>query len=97
MLDTPPGTVRRSTAAGPGRAGGSGRDATSFKISATGAAESTTWPVGITDPSRIALRIRSSTGSRPSAAASLSIWLSYAKQACTAPNPRIAPHGGLLV
>src|SRR5437667_361332 len=32
-----------------------------------------------------------------SAAASLSICASCAKQLCTAPNPRIAPHGGLLV
>ena len=47
--------------------------------------------------SRTALRTRSSTGSRPSAAASLSICDSYAKHACTAPKPRIAPHGGLLV
>ena len=32
-----------------------------------------------------------------SAAASLSICDSYAKQDCTAPKPRIAPVGGLLV
>ena len=32
-----------------------------------------------------------------SAAASLSICASAAKQVCTAPNPRIAPHGGLFV
>ncbi len=36
-------------------------------------------------------------GSMPSAAASLSIWASWAKQVCTAPKPRMAPHGGLLV
>ena len=33
----------------------------------------------------------------PSRSATLSIIDSYAKHACTAPNPRIAPHGGLLV
>jgi len=33
----------------------------------------------------------------PSAAASLSICASYAKHDCTAPNPRIAPVGGLFV
>ena len=31
-----------------------------------------------------------------SAAASLSICASAAKQVCTAPKPRIAPHGGLF-
>ena len=44
-----------------------------------------------------AFRSRSSTGSIESAAASLSICPSCAKHTCTAPNPRIAPHGGLLV
>ena len=39
----------------------------------TGAALSTTWPVGATEPSCIALRTRTSTGSMPSAAAPLSI------------------------
>ncbi len=33
----------------------------------------------------------------PSSAARRSICASWAKQTCTAPNPRIAPHGGLLV
>ena len=46
---------------------------------------------------RIALRSRTSTGDSPQASASRSIWPSWAKQACTTPNPRIAPHGGLLV
>ena len=44
-----------------------------------------------------AFRSRSSTGSIESAAASLSICPSCAKHTCTAPNPRIAPHGGLFV
>ena len=44
-----------------------------------------------------ALRSRISRGVRPQAAASLSIWLSWAKQVCTTPKPRIAPEGGLLV
>ena len=65
--------------------------------SSTGAALSTTCPVGACEPSRIALRVRSSTGSSPRAAAALSIWASYANAACTAPKPRIAPQGGLLV
>ena len=33
----------------------------------------------------------------PQAAASLSIWLSWAKHACTTPKPRMAPLGRLLV
>ncbi len=40
---------------------------------------------------------RSSTGSIPRARASLSICDSYPKAACTAPKPRMAPHGGLFV
>ncbi len=56
-----------------------------------------TCPVGACAPWVIALRQRSSTGSRPSAAASLSIWASWANAACTEPKPRMAPHGGLLV
>ena len=65
--------------------------------SATGAGLSMSWPVGACAPSDIAFRIRSSTGSMPSAAAPLSICASYANAACTVPNPRIAPHGGLFV
>ncbi len=45
----------------------------------------------------MALRRRTSTGSSPHASASLSICPSWAKQACTTPNPRIAPHGRWLV
>ena len=48
-------------------------------------------------PGARAFRSRSSTGSSPSAAASLSICASAAKQVCTAPKPRIAPQGGLFV
>src|SRR3989442_9883480 len=51
----------------------------------------------IRSPLRKALRSRRSTGDSLSATASLSIWDSYAKQDCTAPNPRIAPVGGLFV
>ena len=65
--------------------------------SATGAVPVITWPVISRSPVVIALRSRSSTGSMPSAAASLSICASCAKHTCTAPKPRIAPHGGLLV
>ena len=53
--------------------------------------------VAPTVPVAAAFRSRSSTGSMPSSAASLSIWPSCAKHTCTAPNPRIAPHGGLFV
>lgn len=45
----------------------------------------------------MALSCLNSTGSMPSSAASLSICASYAKHAWTAPKPRMAPHGGLLV
>ena len=41
--------------------------------------------------------MRNAIGSIPSFRASLSICASYAKQVCTAPNPRIAPVGGLFV
>ena len=51
-----------------------GASLTRRSSSATGAAESTTCPVGITEPSDIALRIRNSTGSRPSRRAHSSIW-----------------------
>ena len=65
--------------------------------SATGAGSPTRWPVGMRLSGPMALRIRRSTGSMSSAAASLSICASWAKATCTAPKPRIAPHGGLLV
>src|SRR5690348_2949233 len=93
VFATPPGSARTSVPAG----GGDGADATRRSSSWTGAGPSTTWPVGIVSPVDSALRARSSTGSRPSAAASLSSCDSYAKHACTAPKPRIAPQGGLLV
>ena len=64
---------------------------------ATGATLSTTCPVISRSPVTIALRSRTSTGSSPHAAASWSIWPSWAKHACTTPKPRIAPHGRLLV
>lgn len=44
--------------------------------SRTGALPVTTWPVGSTEPVCRALRSRSSSGCRCSAAASLSIWAS---------------------
>src|SRR5699024_7455567 len=95
VLETPPGSCRRSSSSG--RSAGSGLSATRRTSSATGAAESTRCPVGSTVPSSIALRARTSTGCRPHASASLSNCDSYANPACTAPNPRIAPQGGLLV
>ena len=51
----------------------------------------------ILSPVCIALRTRISTGSTPHASASLSSCDSFAKHACTTPNPRIAPHGRWLV
>ena len=77
--------------------GGSGISRTVRSSSATGAGLSMVWPVGTRDPSVMAFRTRNSTGSRPSAAAHRSICDSHANPVCTAPNPRIAPHGGLLV
>ena len=65
--------------------------------SSTGAVPVMTCPVISRSPVFSAFCSRSSTGSMPSAAASLSICASWAKQVCTAPKPRIAPHGGLLV
>ena len=70
---------------------------TDSSSSRTGAGQLIAAPVGIDVPVAMALRSRSSTGSIPSAAASLSICASCAKHVCTAPNPRIAPHGGLFV
>src|SRR5213594_3091057 len=65
--------------------------------SRTGALPWIVWPVGRTDPVETAFLTRSATGSMRNACASLSIWASWATQACTAPNPRIAPQGGLCV
>ena len=50
-----------------------------------------------TSPWASALCNRNDTGSMSSAVASLSICASWAKQVCTAPKPRMAPHGGLFV
>ena len=95
-LETPPGSSRRSI--GVLRAsGGSGMPRSSSSSSRTGAGPSTTWPVGSRSPVAMAFTIRSSTGSMPSAAASRSICDSWANATWTAPNPRIAPQGGLLV
>ena len=65
--------------------------------SATGSEPVIGWPVGRVSPVSSAFSRRSSTGSISSACASLSICASAAKQVCTAPKPRIAPHGGLFV
>ena len=48
-------------------------------------------------PVATTFRSRSSTGSMPSSRASLSMFASCAKHTCGAPNPRIAPQGGLFV
>ena len=78
-------------------ASGSGSSAARRITSATGSEPVIGWPVGSVSPGAIAFSSRSSTGSIPSATASLSICASPAKHVCTAPNPRIAPHGGLFV
>ena len=91
-VDAPATSGRRRSASS-----GIGSAAVSRMQRATGATLSTTWPVISRSPVPIALRSRISTGSRPHAAASLSIWLSWAKHACTTPKPRIAPHGRWLV
>src|SRR5919201_531671 len=82
-----------------GSSSGSGSPSAAHRriTSATGSLPVITWPVGITSPDSSAFNNRSSIGSMSSAAASLSICASCAKQLCTAPNPRIAPHGGLFV
>jgi hypothetical protein len=82
-----------------GSASGSGTGSAAARriTSAVGSEPSIGCPVGRVSPGPSAFSSRSSTGSIASAAASLSIWASAAKQVCTAPKPRIAPHGGLFV
>src|SRR5205823_2980787 len=103
---TPRATSRASAVrpAPPGRpiassntTAGNGSAAHARITSATGKTPSIRWPVISSSPGPSALRSRSSTGSISHAAASLSICDSCAKHDCTTPNPRIAPHGGLLV
>ena len=76
-----------------GTASAAARRMTSF----VGSEPAITWPVASRPPGSSAFRSRSSTGSISSSAASLSICASAAKHVCTAPNPRIAPQGGLFV
>jgi hypothetical protein len=90
VFEWPPGSTAAPSC-------GSGRSDTLASSSSTGAGQRIVAPVGMIPPSASALRRRSATGSIASAAASLSICASCAKQVCTAPNPRIAPHGGLSV
>ncbi len=95
VFPAPPGSLiaSRGSASGSGTANAAVRRMTSF----VGSEPAMTWPVASLPPGSSAFRSRSSTGSMPSAAASLSICASAAKQVCTAPNPRIAPQGGLFV
>src|SRR5439155_17105261 len=88
---------RRMGSRGSSSGSGTGRAAARRITSATGSVPVILWPVGSEPPGPRALSNRSSIGSISSAAASLSIWASCAKQTCTAPNPRIAPQGGLFV
>ena len=95
VLPAPPGS--RIGSRGSSSGSGSGSAAARRITSATGSEPVITWPVGSVSPGASAFSRRSSTGSIPSSAASLSICASAAKQVWTAPNPRIAPHGGLFV
>ena len=95
VLPAPPGS--RSGSRGSGSGGGGSSAAAARITSAVGSEPSIRCPVGSMSPGASAFSSRSSTGSIPSAAASLSICASPAKQVCTAPKPRIAPHGGLFV
>ena len=90
----PPGRFRRSSVGGNSAAGA---PAHWRMTSATGNVPVMTCPVISRSPGPRALRSRSSIGSMSKAAASLSICDSWPKQVCTAPKPRMAPHGGLLV
>src|SRR5947208_756862 len=92
VFPAPPG--RRIGSRGSSSAGGTGSSAQRRITSATGSVPVISWPVGSRSPGPSALRSRSSTGSMPSAAASLSICASCAKQLCTAPKPRLAPAEG---
>lgn len=58
---------------------------------------SKTWPVLNISPISTALRKRISQPSRPTFSASRSMHPSIAKLAWLAPNPRMAPQGGLFV
>src|SRR6185503_12897766 len=94
MFPTPPGIASGSLVSGLPGMGSATQRRMRF---ATGSLPSTGWLVTMVSPSTSAFFTRSATGSTPSAAASLSICASYAKHDCTAPNPRIAPVGGLFV
>jgi hypothetical protein len=95
VLPAPPGS--RSGSRGSSSAGGGSSAAAARIVSAIGSEPVMTCPVGSVSPGFSAFRSRSSTASMPSATASLSICASAANAVCTAPNPRIAPHGGLFV
>ncbi len=95
VFPAPPG--RRIGSRGSSSAGGGSSAAAAVITSATGSEPAIFCPVGSVSPGASAFRSRSSTGSSPSSAASLSIWASDAKHVCTAPNPRIAPQGRLFV
>ena len=94
VFPEPPGSRigSRGSSSGSGGSSAAARRITS----ATGNEPVIGWPVGSTSPGCNAFSSRSSTGSMSRAAASLSICASCAKQVWTAPNPRIAPQGGLF-
>ena len=95
VFPAPPGSRIASRGSGSGSGGSS---AAARRItSRVGSDPVTTWPVASIPPGSSAFRSLSSTGSMSSSRASASIWASAAKQVCTAPKPRMAPHGGLFV
>ena len=95
VFPAPPGS--RIASRGSSSCSGTSSAAARLMTSFVGREPSTTCPVARRPPGSSAFRSLSSTGSISSAAASLSICASAAKHVCTAPNPRMAPQGGLFV
>ena len=95
VFPAPPGS--RIASRGSSSGSGTSRAAARRITSRVGSDPSTSCPVASAPPGSSAFSSRSSTGSMSSAEASLSICASAAKHVCTAPKPRIAPHGGLFV
>jgi hypothetical protein len=94
VLPAPPG--RRIGSRGSSSGAGGSSAAAARMHSATGSEPVIVCPVGSTSPGR-AHSAAELHRVDSSAAASLSICASVAKHVCTAPKPRIAPHGGLFV
>ena len=95
VLPAPPGsrTARAGAAPAPAGAGRGTRRITS----ATGNEPVTSCPVGSVPPGRERIQQPQLDRVDVERLGELSICASAAKQVCTAPKPRIAPHGGLFV